>query len=188
MPQLTLLGKFVIALAVLMVGFGAGWTSNGWRLGTQIANLKTEHEQAVNAAAEVTRLAQKAEDAKHEAEVQRLAAIDKTHTDNLKKANDETNRLQRCLDNGTCGLRVNVVGSCSADRLPGSASSGRMDLGSGAQLTADARRSYFDLRAGIATVTEQLGACQESLSRSDARAIQAPIVYSLPAGGKLPSP
>ena len=35
------------ALLVVVAGFGAGWTANGWRLNTEIANLKAERANEI---------------------------------------------------------------------------------------------------------------------------------------------
>ncbi len=42
-------------LVLVLAGFGAGWTANGWRLDAELAALKTEHAQqrAAQAAATV---------------------------------------------------------------------------------------------------------------------------------------
>lgn len=80
----------------------------------------------------------------------------------LKGAQDETNRLQNCVNSGSgCGLRVRVVTVAS----PGAAGSAvsqtvAVDSAGFARLDATAGSAYFTLRSGIAEVTAQLEACK----------------------------
>lgn len=72
---LALLGAGALAIAL---GFGSGWTANGWRLGAELSDLKATHagEQATQAATAITDM--KADAASIHAAATEYAAIEST--------------------------------------------------------------------------------------------------------------
>ena len=48
--------KLVACVAALAGAFALGWTANGWRVGTQLANIKTEQSDARAVRAEAVRV------------------------------------------------------------------------------------------------------------------------------------
>lgn len=50
---LHMLGGAVLAM---IIGFGAGWTTNGWRLGTEIADMKRVDAEAISTASQAALL------------------------------------------------------------------------------------------------------------------------------------
>lgn len=144
----------VVALVVGVAAFGGGYKVADWRI-TAKAN------------AEALERAQRAEKARDEAITERdklageLATKNDQHTDELRKAQNETNRLRDRLRDGSIGLRI--AGTCprlgDAQAAPGA----RVDTGTGAELAEPARRAYFALREGIDRASAQLAACQDEL-------------------------
>lgn len=159
-----MLSKAAIYAAVAALVFGAGWTANGWRLGAKLDAYKAEQAGAVATANASALALQKRLDNERDGRAVELAAIDTLHAGQLKKEQDETKRLRTCIDNGTCGLRVNTIGPACPSAVPGPADSGSVDTGAGTRLTPAAERDYFSLREGLARQRNKLAACQDALT------------------------
>lgn len=92
---------------------------------------------------------------------QRLAELDKTHTEALNAAESENDALRRQLAAGTRRMYVHAkcpvsgTGRTSATRSMGDATT--------VELTADSRRNVLDIRAGIIRDREKLKYLQEYL-------------------------
>lgn len=85
-----------------------------------------------------------------------VAALDAKYTKDLADAKKQLNDLQRCVNNGKCGLHVNA--RCPAN---GTTSTGGVGDATGPRLTDSAERDYFTLRERIVTVTKQVGYLQD---------------------------
>lgn len=158
--------RLAAAGAALLAAFGAGWAVNGWRVGAEVDRLKSEHAASVATANRSALVLQQRLDAERDRQAAELAAIDAAGQARLRSAQDENDRLQRCIADGTCGLRVNVTrGACPAGTVPGAAPTSSVDSGAGAELTPDARRNYFALRNGLGRVHAKLDACQDALRK-----------------------
>lgn len=152
-----------IAAGALLGAFAAGWYVQGERGDAALATLQSEHSTALAAAEHNARVAQEAlNDERDQWNIERGRVADEA-LEKVRLANVETNRLRDCIADGTCGLRV--AAKCPASRpadVPQAGTPGRVDHGAAPELDADARRNYFALREGIALITRQLEACQQS--------------------------
>lgn len=88
------------------------------------------------------------------------AALDAANQ--MKVANDKTEALRTCINNGSgCGLRIHVtanpVASASGAAVPEAVAAGDAEY---AELAPDARSAYFALRSGIIQQQGQIAACQ----------------------------
>ena len=147
------MNQIIIALAIAAAGFGAGWQTNGWRLNEKIAEAKAEQLQTDKKA-----LADMTEERDQKAD--KLSTIDQTYTSQLTKARNETKRLNSCIADGTCGLRIHAtIPACTTETTQG----GSVDSGTSATLAPSAQRAYSALLDGINTTEITLAACQESL-------------------------
>lgn len=89
------------------------------------------------------------------------AAIETTYIEEKQSAEDEADRLRRCLADGTCGLRV--AATCPAMRVDGArAAVAEPDAGS-PRLDAAAERAYPALVAGIKAQRAQIIGLQTKL-------------------------
>lgn len=87
------------------------------------------------------------------------AATETNYLTEVKDAQDEAERLRRCIADGTCGLRV--AATCvRVDRSTATAS--EPDAGTPG-LTAAAERAYPALVAGLKTQRAQIAGLQEQL-------------------------
>lgn len=88
------------------------------------------------------------------------AKIDTDYQAEVKDAQDEAERLRRCIADGTCGLRV--AATCvRVDRAATTA--GEPDAGT-PRLTAAAERAYPALVAGLKTQRAQITGLQKQLT------------------------
>lgn len=146
------------AIAALIAGalaFVGGYKVADWRLTGQYTAEKLEASQAAAKA-----LAAMTDE--RDILAGKLSAANDRHTDELRKAQNETNSLRDRLRTGSIGLRI--AATCPESRLGPQASSGaRVDTGTGAELGETARRAYFALRDGIDRASAQLAACQDEL-------------------------
>ena len=153
-------GALVVIAAVL---FGSGWAVNGWRLGTQVADLKAQHAQAIASSESAARKdLQDMTDAR-DALADRLSAIDKEKFAALEKERHENATLRDRIAAGAVGLRIGATCPATPEQKTGAAASGPVGTGGTARLDATAERAYLALRDGITTVQKQLSACQGSL-------------------------
>lgn len=145
----------IVALITAVAAFGGGYKVADWRLTGQYTAEKLEASQeAAKALADMT--------ADRDALAGKLSAANDQHTNELRNAQNETNRLRDRLANSSSGLRI--AATCPESRLgPQAAPGARVDTGTGAELDSTARRAYFALRDGIDRASAQLAACQDEL-------------------------
>lgn len=162
-PGLNAYVKLAIAAVLIAFGVACGWVVNGWRLETKDANDRAQfaQQQAKALKAAVDQRDQAIAD--RAALAAKLAAIDASGIDNLRRFEHANEALAAGADAGT--VRVRVIGAaCPASHdVPQTASGSGVDAGASAELGADARRRYFALRSAAGHVQEQLAACQQSL-------------------------
>lgn len=141
----------IVALVVGVAAFGGGYRVADWRLTGQYTAEKLEAAQtAAKALADMTDERDKL--------AGKLSAANDLHTNELRDAQNETNRLRDRLNAGSSGLRIAAI--CLDAQT---ASPARVDTGTGAELDSTARRAYFALRDGIDRASAQLAACQDEL-------------------------
>ena len=90
---------------------------------------------------------------------QKLAALDKTHTEALNAAETENDNLRRQLADGS--RRMYVHAKCPATGTRGKTGSGGVGDGATVELAADARQNILDIRAGIIRDQQKLKYLQE---------------------------
>lgn len=148
------MNRALIALAVAVAGFAAGWSVNGWRLtGQHEAEARERATQTLRQLEHIT--------ADRDRLAGALAQANDTHLHALKGMQDETNRLRDCLRTGRCGLRV--AASCPQPAGTNGAAGSGLGAGVGARLDPDAEPAYFALREGIQRTQRKLAACQYEL-------------------------
>ncbi|KAA5961028.1 MULTISPECIES: lysis protein [Pantoea] len=85
---------------------------------------------------------------------QRLAVLDKTHTEALSAAESENDALRRQLAAGT--RRMYVHAKCPVSGTGTATGAGSLGDGAAVELAADSRRNVLDIRAGIIRDREKL--------------------------------
>lgn len=90
---------------------------------------------------------------------QKLAALDKTHTEALSAAESENDALRRQLAAGT--RRMYIRAKCPVSGTGTAAGTSRLGDGAAVELAADSRQNILDIRAGIIRDREKLRYLQE---------------------------
>lgn len=145
-----------LAAGALALAFGAGWVSNGWRLGEQAAELQlaAEHERA-----EAFRWVQ----SEQKRSAAAMALADTQAMGEIKGAQEKTDQLLGCIERGDgCGLRVRVVrtpAKCGPVPETGTAAGVGDRGGEWAELDAATRSSYRALRQRLPVVEQALKLC-----------------------------
>lgn len=158
-------GAVVVLLAV---GIGIGWSLNGWRLSGQVADAKAETASARDAhqadlAAISSAAAQQVREAlaKQQEAQQAVAELDRKHTEELKNALDENDRLRGDVAAGR--RRLQLKASCPTDsrNVPNATGAASLADGAGPRLDGAAERDYWRLRDDIATANRQIAGLQQ---------------------------
>ena len=138
------------ALLAGALAFAGAWTAQGWRLGAQLASLKTGHAETLREIAGKTAKASEAV-RKYEAGVSdQLADKDVQHYQELTHAQSETARMRACVAAGTCGVRIitRTTACAAGGDLPTDAGAG--GVGDGAiELDPATAGRVLDLRESV---------------------------------------
>lgn len=159
---------WVAAVVLLAIGVGIGWSLNGWRLSGQVSDAKTEtaNERTArqadlakisNAAAQQVREAL----AKQQEAQQKVADLDRKHTEEMQNAKYENDRLRGDVADGRRRLQLKASCPASGSNLPKTTSTASLGDGAGPRLDDAAERDYWSLRSGIATARNQIAALQQ---------------------------
>lgn len=158
-------GAVVVLLAM---GTGFGWVLNGWRLEGRVqkAEAATERESRAHQA-DLTAISNAAAQqvaqalAKQEEAQQAVADLDRKHTEELKSAKDENDRLRGDVADGR--RRLQLKASCPADsrNVPNATGAASLANGAGPRLDGTAERDYWRLRDDIATARRQVAGLQQ---------------------------
>ncbi|WP_244630926.1 lysis protein [Pantoea agglomerans] len=144
--------KTIFSFAVMLVITGLGWAADHYH-DKAIVWRDTAHQSgqlARRQAATITDINQRQ---------QRLAAIDKTHTEALSAAESENDAMRRQLAAGT--RRMYVHAKCPVPGTGTATGSVRLGDGTAVELATDSRRNVLDIRAGIIRDQEKLRYLQE---------------------------
>lgn len=142
------------------------WSATDFYLKGEIARINAEHREQILVvveanADELARAYDKNERLKTDIE-----KLDSEYTEGLERAKNETDALRDAVDDSNQRLHIATKAPANSDcpSVP-QADSASMGAAHGAELDAEARRAYFNLRSGIDSATAKLEACQEILRR-----------------------
>jgi prophage endopeptidase len=158
--QLKLIGAAVIAVVLFAAGGAVAWLWQANAYGKVIATNQASHQADIaliaNAEADQARKAL----AKQQDAEQKLAALDKTATEQKEKANAENESLRRDVADGTRRLRI--AGSCSAGsgNLPKATSAASVGDAGSVELSRETGQAVLDLRRDLISDQAALKAAQ----------------------------
>ena len=154
--------KLAICAAVIALGlaFGAGWAAQGWRMGMQLQEQRTQHARTLQDIAEKTAAARDAVRKQERQMAVHLAELDKQKMEGINAAKSETNRLRRCIAAGTCGVRLISTAGAASSRGAADAAAPGMD-NEAAAIHGDLQQRVLDLRDAIAEDSAALEYLQE---------------------------
>jgi len=150
------------ALLAGALAFAGAWQVQAWRLGEQLAGLKTDHAKTLQAIADKTAQARAAVARYELAAHAQLADKDVQHYQELTHAQSETARMRACIAAGTCGVRIITRSTaCAAGgAVPQDAGAG--GVGDGAiALDADTANRVLDLRESVQSDAAKLAYLRE---------------------------
>lgn len=169
---MTVRSLLFVAAGALALGLAGGVQLQSWRLGVQLADLRTESAAALRRQAEANATAMAEQQAARLALEGKLQVADKKHQKEMSDAHAENDRLRAAVRAGTVRLSVRTTGqSCAtAGDVPAAAGARGVDdaVGRAEIYPADA-----DALVGIAGDAD---ACAVTLSglQDWARAVTAP--------------
>ena len=116
-------GAAVLAGAM---AFAGAWQVQAWRMGEQLASLKTGHAETLREIAGKTAKASEAVRKYENGVAEMLADKDTQHYQELTHAKTETDRLRACVAAGACGVRIitRSTACAAAGDLPKDAGAG----------------------------------------------------------------
>ncbi|WP_256659774.1 lysis protein [Pseudomonas sp. LS-2] len=155
-------GVVVLVIALCVGSFAAAWfwqaNAYGKVIATNESSYQSDRTLIANAASAQARDAL----AKQQEAEKKLAALDKTATEQKDKANAENETLRRAIADGTRRLRI--AGTCSAgsgsSNVPKATGAAGVGNAGSVELSAATGRSVFDIRAGIIADQAALRAAQ----------------------------
>lgn len=150
-------------LAIFIVGCSLGAFVNGWRLNSDIAELKTVHSDKLRTISDEALKTQQSLQAELDENEKLWATAEAIQYRKLRDAENEINHLRDDVAAGRKRLLINATCPTSSDNVPETKASTSMDNGTAPELNPEARQNYYALRNGIERVTNQLLACQARL-------------------------
>src|SRR5690606_27769514 len=167
--------------AAISARFIAGWLTQGWRMGKQMAEQRAEHVGLLRRTAEANARIILQQQADQQAQAQRLAELDTKHTQELSHALQENRRLEDLYsraDDDRRRLRIEVIVARNDATVSAIADAGSVGDAATLELSPAARRAVFDLRRSLIEDREKLeylqgwaktsGGWVRELPRSDA--------------------
>ena len=150
------------ALLAAAIAGACAWYAQGWRMGEQLASLKADHAQTMQAIADKTAKASEAV-RKYEAGVaDQLASKDTQHYQELTHAKTETDRLRACVAAGACGVRIITRSTACAAGGDVPQDAGAGGVGDGAVALDDAAANrVLDLRESVQSDAAKLAYLRE---------------------------
>ena len=153
---MTAYAKALIAAALFVLGFAAGWAVNGWRTGADLADVKRQHAEVLAGIARKTTDAVTAVRKLEQAANSAISTADKSATERIAKNEEETSRLRECVRLGTCGVRI-VTRVVRESIGGGAADSSASNMGDAAiELDREAASRVLDLRESVQLDAEKL--------------------------------
>lgn len=142
----------------LLIGAGGAWYVQGLRWETDVQERDLATATAISANVDAVNQQLIASRAQTE-------AIRQTFIEYKAGKENETNRLERCIASGKCGLRV--AAKCPTVRADGTVSGGAVS--GTAELEPAAQRAYLSLRRGLDRQFAELQFCRSELKKRSAK-------------------
>src|SRR5690554_1476230 len=143
------MGKQWIYGAALATAFVAGWLTQGWRMGQQMAEQRAEHIDLLRRTAEANARVILQQQADQQAQAQRLADLDTIHTQELSHALEENRRLEDMYsraDDERRRLRIDVIVARNDATVSAIADAGSVGDAASLELSGEAGRAVWDIR------------------------------------------
>lgn len=153
------MGRQWIYGAAISAAFIAGWLTQGWRMGKQMAEQRAEHIDLLRRTAEANAEVILQQQADQQAQAQRLAELDTKHTQELSHAIEESRRLEGMYsraDDERRRLRIEVRVARNDAIASETTGAGSMGDAASLELSGEAGRAVWDIRRGMIEDREKL--------------------------------
>lgn len=153
-----------VAASLLLVGFTGGWAGNGWRLGEQLAEQRTEYVDQLRRTAEANAAVILQQQAEQQGQAQRLAELDTKHTKELTDALSKNRRLEAKYsdaDGERRRLRIDVVLARNDATVSAITGSGSVGDAASLELSPAAGQAVWTLRRSMIEDQAKLRYLQE---------------------------
>src|SRR5690554_1132527 len=143
------MGRQWIYGAAFSAAFIAGWLTQGWRMGKQLAEQRAEHVDQLRRTAEANAQVILQQQADQQAQAQRLADLDTIHTQELSHALQENRRLEdlySAADGERRRLRIEVIVARNDATVSETTSACGVGDAASLELSPAARRSFWTIR------------------------------------------
>jgi len=158
------MGRQWIYGAAISAAFIAGWLTQGWRMGKQMAEQRAEHIDQLRRTAVANAQIILQQQAEQQAQAQRLAELDTKHTQELSHALQENRRLEdlySAADGDRRRLRIEVIVARNDAIVSETTGAGSVGDAASLELSGEAGRSVWDIRRGMIEDQEKLVYLQE---------------------------
>lgn len=153
------MGRQWIYGAAISAAFIAGWLTQGWRMGQQMAEQRAEHIDLLRRTAEANAQIILQQQADQQAQAQRLAELDTKHTKELSDALNENRRLEdlySAVDDERRRLRIEVIVARNDATVSETTGTGSVGDAASLELSGEAGRTVWDIRRGMIEDREKL--------------------------------
>lgn len=153
------MGRQWIYGAAISAAFIAGWLTQGWRVGEQIAEQRAEHIDLLRRTAEANAQIILQQQADQQAQAQRLADLDTIHTQELSHALQENRRLESlysAADDERRRLRIEVIVARNDATVSATTGTGSVGDAASLELSGEAGRTVWDIRRMMLEDREKL--------------------------------
>lgn len=151
--------RAIAAGGALAAAFLAGWLGNGWRMGEQLAEQRTEYVDQLRRTAAANAAVILQQQADQQEQAQRQAELDTKHTKELSHALSENRRLEGLYshaDDERRRLRIEVIVARNDAAVSAITGAGSVGDAASLELSREAGRTVWNLRAGMIADQEKL--------------------------------
>ena len=138
-----------IYAAAMLISGAAGWSANGWRMGTQLSEQRTEHIDLLRRTAEANAEVILQQQTERQEQALHLANLDTKHTEELNHALSENRRLEDlyfAADGERRRLRIEVIVARNDAVVSTATSAGSVGDAATLDLSGAAGRVVWDIR------------------------------------------
>src|SRR5690606_8810504 len=143
------MGRQWIYGAAISAAFIAGWLTQGWRMGKQMAEQRAEHIDLLRRTSEANAQIILQQQADQQAQAQRLAELGTKHTLELSHALQENRRLEdlySAADGERRRLRIDVIVARNDATVSATAGTGSVGDAASLEISGEAGRAVWDIR------------------------------------------
>lgn len=157
-------GRSAVTVAVLLAAFIAGWVANGWRLGIELAEQRTDHINQLRLTAEANAAVILQQQSEQQEQAQRQAELDTKHTKELTDALSQNRRLEDLYsdaDDERRRLRIEVIVARNDTIVSATTGAGSVGDAASLELSPAAGRVVWGIRRGMIEDRAKLEYLQE---------------------------